>query len=78
MSSTDVGARIPPIWGMNEEGELRGPFRELDGLPTMWLMMGSFVWWRTFKKMVALRKLGSIKAKLKGGYDSKDSAPVVW
>lgn len=41
----DVGAKIPPIWGLNEEGELRGPFRELEGLPNMWLMMGACSVW---------------------------------
>ncbi|GJE89306.1 Flavin-containing monooxygenase [Phanerochaete sordida] len=70
----DVGAKIPPIWGLNEEGELRGPFRELEGLPNMWLMMGNFFWGRFFSKMVAMQ----IKAKLEGVYDSKYPAPVEW
>ena len=38
----EVGSRIPPVWGMNDEGELRGPWRELHGLPNMWLMIGEF------------------------------------
>ena len=37
----ELGALIPPIWGLNVEGELRGPWRELEGLPNMWLMMGT-------------------------------------
>lgn len=66
--------RIPPVWGLNAEGELRGPWRELDGLPGMWLMMGNFAWGRFFSKMVALQ----IKAKQEGVYGPRYAAPVEW
>ncbi|GJE89350.1 NAD(P)/FAD-dependent oxidoreductase [Phanerochaete sordida] len=70
----EVGAKIPPVWGLNAEGELRGPWRELDGLPNMWLMMGNFAWCRFYSKFVALQ----IKAKQEGLYGTRYAAPVEW
>ena len=35
----EVGDKCPPIWGLNDEGELRGTWREL-GTPGLWYMMG--------------------------------------
>ncbi|EKM60234.1 uncharacterized protein PHACADRAFT_82482 [Phanerochaete carnosa HHB-10118-sp] len=70
--SEDVGVKIPPIWGLNEEGELKGPWRELEGLPKMWLMMGNFFWCRYFSKIIALQ----IKAKQEGLYGTRYAAPT--
>ena len=36
----ELGAKLPPIWGLNEEGELNGTWREL-GVPNLWYMMGT-------------------------------------
>lgn len=35
----EVGNKITPIWGIDEEGELRSAWKEL-GVPNLWLMMG--------------------------------------
>lgn len=35
----EVRAKCPPIWGLNEEGELNGTWREI-GTPGLWYMMG--------------------------------------
>ena len=35
----DVRSRCPPIWGLNDEGELSGTWREI-GTPGLWYMMG--------------------------------------
>ncbi|TCD62522.1 hypothetical protein EIP91_006771 [Steccherinum ochraceum] len=68
----EVGAKLPPIWGLNEEGELRGTWREL-GTPGLWYMMGNLAWSRFFSKHVALQ----IKAKQEGVFGTRYSAPSV-
>ena len=35
----NVSERIPPVWGLNQEGEINGCFREL-GTPGLWNIMG--------------------------------------
>ncbi|EKM60233.1 uncharacterized protein PHACADRAFT_246087 [Phanerochaete carnosa HHB-10118-sp] len=67
----DVAAQIPPMWGLNEEGELQGPWREPESLPGVWPIMGNFAWSRYFSKMIALQ----IKAKQKGLYGTRYAAP---
>ncbi|EKM60226.1 uncharacterized protein PHACADRAFT_189361 [Phanerochaete carnosa HHB-10118-sp] len=76
-----AGAAVPPLWGLNAEGELKGPWRELQNLPNMWLMMGrdadeicagNFGWCRCFSKILALQ----IKAKQEGLYGTRYAAPV--
>ncbi|EKM50761.1 uncharacterized protein PHACADRAFT_153015 [Phanerochaete carnosa HHB-10118-sp] len=66
----DVGARIPPIWGLNEEREPRAVWREIEGLPNMWIMMGNIFLSRYFSKSVALQ----IKAKQEGLYGTRYAA----
>ena len=36
----DKASGMAPVWGLNSEGEVRGAYRELHGLPNMWLMLG--------------------------------------
>lgn len=87
--SQEVGAQLPPIWGLDAEGELRGTWREL-GTPGLWYMMGNLAWCRFFSKHVALRECGSlihhlshvsyfpfteIKAKQEGVFGTRYSAP---
>ncbi|EKM60228.1 uncharacterized protein PHACADRAFT_109630 [Phanerochaete carnosa HHB-10118-sp] len=67
-----AGAAVPPLWGLNAEGELKGPWRELQNLPNMWLMMGNFGWCRYFSKILALQ----IKAKQEGLYGTRYAAPA--
>ncbi|THH17517.1 hypothetical protein EUX98_g9112 [Antrodiella citrinella] len=67
----EVGDKLPPIWGLNDEGELRGTWREL-GTPGLWYMMGNLAWSRFFSKHVALQ----IKAK-QVGVGERYSAPPV-
>lgn len=40
MVGPEEGKKIVPIWGLNDEGEIRGAWREI-GLPNMWYMMGA-------------------------------------
>ncbi|THH27067.1 hypothetical protein EUX98_g7120 [Antrodiella citrinella] len=68
----EVGDKLPPIWGLNDEGELRGTWREL-GTPGLWYMMGNLAWSRFFSKHVALQ----IKAKQVGVFGERYSAPPV-
>ena len=35
----ETGSKIGPIWGLNEEGEINGAWRDI-GVPNMWYMMG--------------------------------------
>ncbi|KAM6504081.1 hypothetical protein JOM56_001024 [Amanita muscaria] len=54
----DVAAKCPPIWGLDEEGEFQGVWREI-GVPNLWYMMGNFGLARIHSKHLALQ----IKAK---------------
>lgn len=36
----ELGKNLPPIWGLNKEGEIRTAWRELN-LPNVWYMMGT-------------------------------------
>ncbi len=35
----ELGKKLKPIWGLDEEGELRSVWRD-SGLPNLWVMMG--------------------------------------
>lgn len=37
----EVAAKLKPIWDVDEEGEIRGVWRDV-GIPNMWNMMGMF------------------------------------
>ena len=52
---SELGARVPDIWGLNAEGELRTAWREV-GLPNVWYMMGNLAWCRFHSKHLALRE----------------------
>ena len=83
------GKKIPRIWGLNAEGELRTAWREI-GLSNAWYMMGTFGWGRFYSKHLALRvfpmifvresKLNlnhiEIKAKQEGIFPGRYSAPL--
>ncbi|EKM60238.1 uncharacterized protein PHACADRAFT_23653 [Phanerochaete carnosa HHB-10118-sp] len=69
--SEDVATLIPTIFGLNEEGELRGPWHKSKDLPGLWPMMGNFAWACYFFKMMALQ----IKAKKEGLYGTCYAAP---
>ncbi|KAI1455145.1 FAD/NAD(P)-binding domain-containing protein [Annulohypoxylon moriforme] len=43
-----------PIWGIDEEGEFRGAYRE-TGVPNLWLMVGYLPYSRYHSKLLALR-----------------------
>ncbi|PPQ75216.1 hypothetical protein CVT24_010175 [Panaeolus cyanescens] len=57
----NVAPRVKPLWGLNEEGELRGAWREV-GLPGLWCMLGNLAFARFHSMHVALQ----IKAMLEG------------
>lgn len=59
---------IPPIWGLDETGEVRGAYRDLSpALPDVWPILGNLAWVRWFSRHVALQ----IKAKLEGVYNGR-------
>ncbi|KAI0697450.1 FAD/NAD(P)-binding domain-containing protein [Cytidiella melzeri] len=69
----ELGDKLAPIWGLDNEGELRSCWKEL-AVPNAWLMMGNFAWCRFYSKAVALQ----IKAKQAGVLGERYSAPVKW
>eukprot|EP00753_Platysulcus_tardus_P018884 PLAT7028.1.p1 GENE.PLAT7028.1~~PLAT7028.1.p1 ORF type:complete len:650 (-),score=-151.71 PLAT7028.1:131-2080(-) len=56
-----VANKLGPIWGISEEGEINGAWRDL-GIPNLWYMMGNLAMCRFHSKHLALQ----IKAKLEG------------
>ncbi|GJE96848.1 NAD(P)/FAD-dependent oxidoreductase [Phanerochaete sordida] len=66
-----VGGRVPDIWGLNAEGELRGSWHELDGLDNMWFIHGNFATCRFYSKLIALQ----IKAKQEGIFGPRYAPP---
>ncbi|KAH8084312.1 hypothetical protein BXZ70DRAFT_568551 [Cristinia sonorae] len=68
-----VADRMPKIWGLNQEGEPNGVWREL-GTDGLWYMIGNFAWARFFSKHMALQ----IKAKQVGLFGTRYPAPVVY
>lgn len=67
----EVAERVGPVWGLDEEGEVRAMWRPL-GQPGLWIMGGSFVQCRLMSKVLALQ----IKARQVGiaGASSPTSA----
>lgn len=86
-----VGQKLPQIWGLTEEGEIPGCWKELN-LNNVWLIMGNFAFCRFYSKRLALRAFCShfshllchsrwwfpeIKAKQEGVFNGKRySAPL--
>lgn len=50
----ELGKKISPVWGIDEEGEIRGVWKDL-GVENCWVMMGNFAWCRFYSKHLALR-----------------------
>ncbi|RXW25485.1 hypothetical protein EST38_g327 [Candolleomyces aberdarensis] len=57
----DVIEKCPPLWGLTNEGEVRGCYKEI-GSKNLWSMMGNLAYCRIHSKHVALQ----IKAIEKG------------
>ncbi|EAU90062.2 hypothetical protein CC1G_08335 [Coprinopsis cinerea okayama7 len=57
----DLAARFTGLWGLDEEGEIIGAWRDV-GIERLWCMRGGFVFGRFFSKHVALQ----IKAQEEG------------
>lgn len=53
----EVTDQLSPVWGQDEEGELRGTWRR-SGYPHLWFMAGSFQLCRIYSKHTALQILG--------------------
>lgn len=45
--------RMPPIWGINKEGEIQGVWREI-GTPGLWYMVGESLSLRLIRRIGAL------------------------
>ncbi|KAF7378261.1 Flavin-containing monooxygenase [Mycena sanguinolenta] len=64
-----VGDKCKPIWGLNEEGEINGAWRDL-GVPGLWYMIGNLALCRFHSKHVALQ----IKAIEEGVFGARYEA----
>jgi putative flavoprotein involved in K+ transport len=64
-----VADAVGPVWGLREDGEIRGLYGPL-GQPGLWIMGGSFVQCRLMSKVLAIQ----IKAREVGIVD--DAAPA--
>ncbi|KAF7378296.1 Flavin-containing monooxygenase [Mycena sanguinolenta] len=64
-----VGDKCKPIWGLNDEGEINGAWRDL-GVPGLWYMTGSLALSRFHSKHVALQ----IKAMEEGVFGNRYEA----
>ncbi|KAJ7498695.1 hypothetical protein FB451DRAFT_1334343 [Mycena latifolia] len=64
----ELAAKCKPIWGLDEEGEIQGCWRDL-GLPGLWYMMGNLAYCRFHSKHVALQ----IKAMEEGIFEERYS-----
>ncbi|KAF8884029.1 FAD/NAD-P-binding domain-containing protein [Infundibulicybe gibba] len=62
----DVTDRCSPIWGLDEEGEINGCWRDM-GVKGLWSMMGNLAYCRFHSKHVALQ----IKAMEVGVFDGR-------
>ncbi|TFK48074.1 FAD/NAD(P)-binding domain-containing protein [Heliocybe sulcata] len=56
--------KLRPIWGISEEGEINGAWRDI-GIPNLWYMMGNLAMCRFHSKHLALQ----IKARLEGAWN---------
>ncbi|KAE9407970.1 FAD/NAD(P)-binding domain-containing protein [Gymnopus androsaceus JB14] len=63
----DVERECKPVWGLDEETEIKGVCRDL-GVPNLWYMSGSLALGRIYSKHIALQ----IKAIEEGIFDRKD------
>jgi cation diffusion facilitator CzcD-associated flavoprotein CzcO len=61
----EVAERVGPIWGYDEEGELRGMYKRTEQ-PGLWFHAGSLTQSRVYSRLVALQ----IKACLEGLLDA--------
>ncbi|KAI0055332.1 FAD/NAD(P)-binding domain-containing protein [Artomyces pyxidatus] len=61
-----VGDKLKPIWGLNDEGEINGAWRDM-GVPRVYVMMGNLALCRFHSKHLALQ----IKAIEEGLFDEK-------
>ncbi|KAK7032645.1 hypothetical protein VNI00_012910 [Paramarasmius palmivorus] len=62
----ELGKKVKPIWGLNEEGEINGLWRDL-GVPGLWYMMGNLALARFHSKHIALQ----IKAMEEGVFGTR-------
>lgn len=56
-----IASQCGPIWGVDEEGELRSAYKE-SGVPGLWMMVGYLPYTRYHSKRLALR----LKALIEG------------
>jgi hypothetical protein len=50
----DTAERVGPVWGLDDEGELRAMWRP-TGQPHLWIMGGSLQQCRPYSKYLALQ-----------------------
>ncbi|KAL0574959.1 hypothetical protein V5O48_007004 [Marasmius crinis-equi] len=67
----EIATKCKPVWGLNEEGEINGIYRDL-GVPGMWYVMGNLALERFHTKHVALQ----IKAMEEGLFGTRYSADM--
>jgi len=64
----EMTKKIKPLWGLNEEGEINGCYRDL-GFHGLWYIMGNFALSRFYSKHIALQ----IKAMEEGLFGERYS-----
>ncbi|KAL4901552.1 hypothetical protein BDW74DRAFT_187208 [Aspergillus multicolor] len=57
---SDIADRCGPIWGIDEEGEFRGAYRE-TGVKDLWIMVGYLPYTRFHSKLLAMRLKGLVE-----------------
>jgi hypothetical protein len=72
MFGDEVADAVGPVWGLREDGEVRGLYYPL-GYPNLWIMGGSLVQCRLMSKQLALQ----IKARTAGLLVTPATAPVI-
>jgi len=55
----DLGSKVKQIWGLDDEGEPRGAWRDV-GIDNLWCMMGNLAMCRYHSRHVALREFFTI------------------
>ncbi|KAF9037135.1 hypothetical protein BJ165DRAFT_576244 [Panaeolus papilionaceus] len=68
IAGPEIASKTKPIWGLDEEGELNGVWRDL-GVPGLWSMMGNLALCRFHSTHVTLQ----IKAMLEGVFGERYS-----
>jgi len=68
----ELGSKVKQIWGMDDDGEARGAWRDV-GVDNLWCMMGNLAMCRYHSRHVALREFFSAVPAIRCGVDGRGS-----